>query len=182
MVEKIELCAVTYSHAEVFKLAPKKKKYSRTDGKKGHKSLRVREKVQFAVEFWATFDGKSATAFIEEACEAMADAMAKEYKIEYRRKFHPNEGVRKLRVYLLQDYPLKDKDEMLRSFVMKHREFFYTENQGKMEVNIPNTEILWPRIEELARIDDPSDYWAAGRAMVAAIAAREVEPPAWPPK
>lgn len=153
------------------------KVYDRAKGKRGHKSLRIRERVQFAVEFWAQFDNKSDTAFIEIACEAMADALAKENGISWRKLFHPHEGVRALRIFLMADYPLSDEEERLRSFVLTNREFFYSTVGSDLLVIVPNVEVLWPNIRDFSSMKEESDYWAPAKAMSAALSARGIDPP-----
>lgn len=155
--------------------------------KSGHKSLRIRSRVQFAIEFWARSEGQSETEFIEAACEAHADALAKRRGYAaWRKLWHSSEGVRWLRIYALENYPIPDIHEKRRDFVMMHREFFY--DRG------PRDEVIVNELRALALLGGDEDQpfarldafrksgTGAGLAMVNALEAAGIAPPVWPPR
>ncbi len=159
--------------------------------KAGRKHLHVRNRVQFAVEFWAGWDGQNDTTFIETACEFYADVMAKKHQAKWRSIFHPHEGVRWLRTYLIDNYPLTDAHEARRNWVMQHREFFYIKRDDKLLVNILYVEALCgpmdgPESQRWAVLDShrskSKDAFASGHALAATLTAHNITPPEWPPQ
>lgn len=170
-----------------------KKKKAKAGKKQGQKSLRITAELQFAVEFWAAFDRKSDTSFIEDAIEKQADAKGAKHKIDWRAVYHPIEGVRKLRMFVLdprkhngdeiRPFALDDEDDARRAFVMMHAPFFYAQRDGQLVPLERNAEVLWPRIDDFLAISTGKDAsaWDAGRAMAKALTDREVKPPKWPP-
>jgi hypothetical protein len=163
------------------RMSEAKRKIAKDETKSGHKSLRVRARTEFAAEFCAAISWQTETAFIEEAIQSHADARCKEKGTSWRRYFHPNPAVRKLRLFLLDNYPRKDTDEQLREFVMVHRAFFFDEVGDALQVNTAFVETLWPHLDELRALAE-RDYWAPGRRMAEHLTKRGLAAPAWPPQ
>lgn len=149
--------------------------------KSGQKSLRISARIQFAIEVCSLIEKKSETALIESAVDAHCRAVAKAADIKLGDLFHAHEGVRKLNLYLLKDFPLDDADEARRGFVREHRAFFYRDMKGDLQPNVPSIETLWPKIDEYRALG-AKRYWASGEAMAKALRERELDAPTWPPK
>lgn len=67
----------------------------RNDGKDsitGSKTIRMRDRVEFAIDFWAGWTGTTDTSFMLSACEFYADALSKQHKVAWRSLFHPHPG------------------------------------------------------------------------------------------
>jgi hypothetical protein len=174
---------------------PKKKSKDKDEAKAGHKSLRVRRRVQFAVEFWAEWLGANDTTFIETSVDEKAKRLAKEHGIAWARLYHPHSAVRWLRTYLIEDYPLKDAHEARRAFVMEHKDFFFLSRNGELVVDTrkaiaifgsdrnddgkEDEQAMFERFDviRLAR----GDAYEAGRLLAAKLKSRGIEPPKWPP-
>lgn len=65
----------------------------RNDGKDsitGSKTIRMRDRVEFAIDFWAGWTGTTDTSFMLSACEFYADELSKKHKVPWRSLFHPH--------------------------------------------------------------------------------------------
>ncbi|WP_349602129.1 hypothetical protein [Azospirillum argentinense] len=159
------------------------------DRKKAAKSetltIRLDQKTRFMLEFMARLRGQSLTTVVERAIVDAADnATIGSYNEpeNWRDFWHVSEGVRAIK--LASDsrlYPTYD-EEFLVDFVNKHSPFFYS-NFSYRGFDSGYVDIIWPRINEFISIwknTKTTDYFAAGKAMQAAIRAAGVKPPDWP--
>lgn len=162
-----------------------KKTYSRTKTKGDHLSLRIHARTKWAIEFWTPLQEQTDTAFVQSAIEHYATHLERQNPQAWRAMFHTHAGVRALRLYALDGYPLNDEQARQREFVMEHRPFFYgADAKGLLQVLPPNVETLWDDERELSHWQalGVKDYFESGRAMAKALEARGLEAPEWPPK
>jgi hypothetical protein len=158
-----------------------KKSYSRAKTKGESLSLRVPARSKWAVDFWTPLQEQSDTAFVQSAIEYYVRHLEKESRHQWRALFHSHPGVRALRLFTLDGYPLDDERARQREFVMEHRMFFYGSDN---EVIAPNVETLWDAKTELSQWQKlgVKDYYESGRAMAKALEARGLDAPEWPPR
>jgi hypothetical protein len=169
-----------------------------SESKRGPKtmalSLRLDPKTRFILEFVARIKGQSITTVVERAIKETADGLGIgprydeqgniEDQLTWSDFWDPSEGVRTLRVLNSSDCPTTYDEDELRAFTLAHWPFFYTD-QRRREPHRTYVDVLWPKIgayAELWREKKRSDYWAAGEAMQADLAAARIAPPDWPPK
>lgn len=148
------------------------------------KTIRTKNSTDFGIDFWAQFESMSANAFIDVACAHYCDHLAKKHGIPWREIWHIDESVRVLNKLKLDPaiYPLSDEEQAQRFFVLRHREFFYDDDEKRntFEVNTARALSLFPRLAEFQAAK--GDHWAPGRAMVKALKERGLPAPEWPPK
>ena len=157
-------------------------------------SLRLDPKTKFIVEFIARIRGQSITTVVERAIKETADNLTiggvyddrghLEHASTWSDFWDPEEGVRMLKLFSEHDYPTTFDEDELKGFASAHRPFFYTDAHGS-QPRRATVEILWPNIDKYLAIwrdKKRSDYWAAGEAMKADLAAARLAAPEWPPK
>ena len=157
-------------------------------------SLRLDPKTKFILDFVARIKGQSITTVVERALKETADGLGIGPKWDDRGNethqptwsdfWDASEGVRTLRLVNHPGYPTTFDEDELKAFTLAHWQFFYLDQRGQ-EPKRGFTEILWPRIDhylEIWREKKSSDYWAAGEAMKADLAAARVATPDWPPQ
>ena len=157
-------------------------------------SLRLDPKTKFIVEFVARIKGQSLTTVVERAIKDAAGGVT--IGPEYDDRGDPipssnwadfwdaSEGVRTLGLITDSAYPTTFDEDELKDFTVAHRPFFYTDARG-FEPRRSFVDILWPKIEVYLKIwheTKRTDFWAAGEAMKADLAAARVAAPDWPPK
>jgi uncharacterized protein (DUF1778 family) len=155
-------------------------------------SLRLDPKTKFIVEFIARIRGQSITTVVERAIKETADNI--KIRVEYDQYdmeqfttwsdfWDPEEGVRMLKLFAEDAIPTTFDEDELKAFTLAHRSFFYAANGREPKRHA--IEILWPNIDKYLAIwrdKKRSDYWAAGEAMKADLAAARLAAPEWPPK
>lgn len=158
-------------------------------------SLRLDPKTKFILEFVARLRGQSITTVVERAIKDSASGVTlgtaydnRGNEIGERNWQHywdTNEGIRTLKLLADSSYPSTFEEDELRDFTRTHWKFFYL-SESTSTPKRAYVEILWPRIIEyleIWRTTKTEDYWAAGKAMSAALAAAKVAgPDDWPPK
>lgn len=158
-------------------------------------SLRLDPKTKFIVEFIARIRGQTITTVVERAIKLAADEAGLEPKWDEESKteigmrywmafWDPSEGIRTLKLLADGGYPTTYEEDELRAFTLVHWQFFYTTSKG-YEPRRAIVEILWPSMDRYLqtwREKKSEDFWAAGEAMKADLAAARVAPPEWPPK
>jgi hypothetical protein len=164
-------------------MPPKKDRGSKTETL----SLRLDPKTKFSLEFVARINGQTLTTIVERAIRASCDQVkiaegdfAGPYS--WQDFWDPEEGVRMLKLLACVDYPSTYDEDDLRRFTLSHWEFFYASEKATTPKR-GFVEVLWPKIDEYRRIwqeQRESDYWAAGRAMAAALTNAQLNAPEWP--
>jgi hypothetical protein len=156
-------------------------------------SLRLDPKTKFILDFVARIKGQSITTVVERAIKETADGLGisswdedsrTSYQATWSNFWDPSDGVRTLRLLANSGYPTTFDEDELKAFTLAHWQFFYLDRDGDQPKRV-FIDILWPKIDkylEIWREKKSSDYWAAGEAMKADLAAARVAGPDWPPK
>lgn len=154
-------------------------------------SLRLDPKTKFILEFASRIRGQTITTLVERAIRSSCDeielypaTMGGRAAGTWEAFWDPDEGVRTLKLCGAGGYPTTYEEDELMSFVKAHRSFFYV-GEKHWEINRTLVRLLWPKIEEYQRIwqeERGQDYWLAGKAMAADLAAAKIKPPDWPPE
>ena len=164
-------------------MPPKKERGTKTESL----SLRLDPKTKFILEFVARIKGQTLTTVIERAVRKSCDEVTigegfGSDRLNWNYFWDPDEGVRTLNLLACTDYPSTYDEDEIRRFTRAHWEFFFTHAKAG-EPRRAYVETLWPKIEEYQRIwrdQRDSDYWAAGTAMAADLAAARLKVPTWP--
>jgi hypothetical protein len=155
-------------------------------------SLRLDPKTKFILDFVARIKGQSITTVVERAIKETADGLSirgwderstTSHDSKWSDFWDPDEGVRTLRLLTNSGYPSTFDEDELKAFTLAHWQFFYLDHRGN-EPKRRFLQILWPKIDryiEIWRAKKSTDYWAAGEAMKADLAAARVAAPDWPP-
>jgi hypothetical protein len=157
-------------------------------------SLRLDPKIRFMLEFLARVRGQSITSVVEHAIRETAgmNGIGPQYddrgndilQKTWSDFWDPSEGVRALNLLANDSYPTTFDEDRLRQFTLSHWQFFYTRQDG-MTPRRAYVDILWPRVQKFLSLWEETkaeNYWAAGEAMIDAIRAARIAPPAnWPP-
>lgn len=166
------------------------------DAKRGTKtevlSIRMDPKTRFVVEFIARIRGQSITTVVERSLQETADrttisefdSRGNAIEKSWRDYWHVSEGVRWLTVASDSQLYSTFEEEYKVAFAKIHWPFFYS-NSKKESFKEWSVEIIWPRIDEFIDIwtrTKATDYFAAGKAMQAAISQAGAKPPDWPAK
>jgi hypothetical protein len=163
-------------------MPPKKDRGAKTETL----SLRLDPKTKFGLEFVSRINGQTLTTVVErairEACSQVI--LGGDYHQNWQSFWDPDEGVRTLNLLACSQYPSNYEEDELKSFTEAHPDFFYHYDGARTKKpRRAFVQILWPKIEEYRRIwreQRERDYWAAGIAMAADLAAAKIEPPVWP--
>ena len=167
---------------------------ARKPGKSETLTIRLDPKTRFMLEFVSRLRGQTITTVVERAIAVAADRatidqvnpLSKEADSQtWRNYWDISEGVRAIRMSAEpQLHPTYEEERRL-AFVNKHPQFFYVWPDIQKELHLGYIDVLWPRIDEFVTLDDESmttDYFAAGKAMIEALRAADLEPPEWQPK
>lgn len=124
-------------------------------------SLRVDEKLKFALEFACDVTGHSQKKLVQNALDkAMKEARLPNGKnwLDY---WDPDPGVRKLKLLYAPDYPSTAEDDLLRVFIDEHKPFFFFDEKPRRDY----LAIFWPRIDKYVtmwrenRMNEPNKVW-----------------------
>lgn len=157
-------------------------------------SLRLDPKTKFILDFVARIKGQSITTVVERAIKETADGLGigsswdergnQTFEATWSDFWDPDEGVRTLKLLACSGYPTNFDEDELKAFTLVHWPFFYHDHRGNEPIR-GFIEILWPKVDtyiEIWRTKKSTDYWAAGEAMKADLAAAKLDGPDWPPK
>lgn len=150
-------------------------------------SLRLDPKIKFMLEFLARVEGQSITTVVERAVRQASankpivspDGSNERYWSDF---WDSSEGFRTLSLIADKDYETTFEEDELHRFTVTHWPFFYVDRDADV-IRRPFVDLLWPRINEyldIWREKRHVDYWAAGKAMAAALSAAKVAAPEWP--
>jgi len=148
-------------------------------------TIRLDPKTRFMLEFMARLRGQTITTVVERAItEAANNATIESHNNirTWRSFWNANDGIRACRLAREEALLPTYEEEYILNFTKIHHPFFYT--NGNMDQPIQHYfDVLWPRIDEFVGIHEKSmteDFFAAGKAMQAALKAAKLAAPAWP--
>lgn len=149
-------------------------------------TLRLDPKTKFMLDFMTRVQGRTITAIVEHAVRDAASNSGIEGDFNTTKTWasfwDANEGVRTLKLIADPNYPTNFEEDELLAFAQAHWEFFYTSANTETPRRA-YLEVLWPRVEEFLSIwqaQRQEDYWAAGKAMAAALSSAKLQGPVWP--
>jgi hypothetical protein len=144
-------------------------------------------KTKFILDFISRVNGQSITTVVERAVRAAGKTAKLKGglggDLGWEDFWDPEEGIRLLKLLDCKAYQSSFDEEELKAFVLAHRVFFYS-NYVNSIFNVAYLRVLWPKLDEyrlLWREEKENDYWIAGKAMAADLAAAQIRPPVWPP-
>jgi len=150
-------------------------------------SLRIDPKTKFALEFMVKITGYRITDLIERAIKDYADktTVGEEYsgKKNWLHYWHPDEGVRTIKMIFDQDIHTTFEEDEIAEFVNQHNEFFFFDTSEKTRPAVVLVQVLWPRIRyyiEHWREHKGLSRWLTGTLMLEAITAAGMRGPNWP--
>lgn len=159
-------------------------------GKTETLTIRLDPKTRFILEYLSRLKGQNITTVVERAIVAAAnqetveDPAWPEQPDGWQQFWDISDGVRALRIAARPEfYPTYEEERRLR-FSQEHWPFFFTSEKYSRFLN-HYIDVLWPRIDEFIEIHDDNktrDYFAAGKAMQAALREAKLAAPEWPTK
>lgn len=149
-------------------------------------TLRLDPKTKFMLEFMSRVQGRTITAIVEHAVRDAANSSGVQDSYgdtkTWAAFWDASEGVRTLNLIADPSYPTNFEEDELLAFAQAHWEFFYT-TASMDRPRRAYLDVLWPRVEEFLSIwqaQRHEDYWAAGKAMAAALSSAKLQGPDWP--
>ncbi|PRD40427.1 hypothetical protein C5748_27000 [Phyllobacterium phragmitis] len=158
-------------------------------GKSETLTIRLDPKTRFVLEYVSRLKGQTITTVVERAILTAAEQeTVTDYlmggTLGWSDFWNISEGVRALSIAARREfYPTFEEDKRL-SFCREHWPFFWASKEKRSFLNF-YVDVLWPRIDEFIQIHDDkkaNDYFAAGKAMQAALVAAQLKAPEWPIK
>ncbi len=162
-------------------------KASQKAGKSETLTIRLDPKTRFILEYVSKLKGQTITTVVERAIvSAASDEKLNDYEYGGDLSWHDfwdvSDGVRALRMAARKEfYPTYEEDKRL-TFCREHWPFFWSSKERKVFLNY-YVDVLWPRIDEFVQMHEDqkaTDYFAAGKAMRAALSDAKLKAPQWP--
>lgn len=153
-------------------------------------SLRLDPKTKFILDFVVRMKGVRTTDLVARAIKEMADATSVggdgygEVARTWLNYWHPEEGVRALRLIMDADIPTTFDEDEVANFVKQHWEFFFS-SQNYNDPMVSFIQVLWPDMEVYLdhwRENKAKSRWATGELMLKAIKKADMRGPDWPRK
>jgi hypothetical protein len=152
-------------------------------------TLRLDPKTRFMLDFVSRVRGQPLTTVVERALAEHADGITVEdfgrqdgvHFSSWRDFWSVHDGVRALTMARYPQLFPTFEDEKRLAFCREHWPFFFATPDGEKFLTA-YIDVLWPRIDEFVSIHDnekSTDYFAAGRAMQAALQAAKFKAPEW---
>lgn len=157
-------------------------------GKSESLTIRLDPKTRFILEFMARLKGQTITTIVERAIvsaassEQVHDPKHPDDPDSWQYFWDVSDGVRALRMASRSEFFPTYEEERRLAFTREHWPFFYHGKEGHSFVN-HYVDVLWPRIDEFVQIHEDqraNDYFAAGKAMQAALRNAKLKSPEWP--
>lgn len=157
-------------------------------GKTETLTIRLDPKTRFILEYLSRLKGQNITTVVERAIVAAAsqelvnDPQWPDSPDGWQRFWDVSDGCRALRMAARSEFFPTYEEERRLAFAKTHWPFFYTSEARGSFIN-HYIDVLWPRIDDFIQIHDDqkqSDYFAAGKAMQAALRAAQLAAPEWP--
>lgn len=155
-------------------------------------TIRLDPKARFILEYLARLKGQSITTVVERSIVTAADQTPVVEPLPYsgdevvvfrwQDVWDISDGVRALKMASRPEFFPTYEEEKRLSFCIEHWPFFWI-NQRRDKFLNHYVDILWPRIDEFLQIHEEgksSDYFAAGKAMQAALRKADLLAPDWP--
>jgi hypothetical protein len=137
--------------------------------------------TRFALELLSAQRGQKFTRVVEDALIKDAKEVARvELGQDFSTLWHEHEGVRTLNLFACPGYKISPDEDVLRSFVLAHKEFFYADPKATIP-QIGYVLTLWDHVQhylELWRSKRSENYFVAAEAMEAALKKAKIKPPA----
>jgi len=150
-------------------------------------TIRLDPKTRFVLEYVSRLNGQTITTVVERAIHSAA-AERSFYDDNYGRQlgwqdfWNVSEGVRALSMSQHSEFFPTYEEEKRLAFCKEHWPFFWFTKERKSYIT-HYIDVLWPRIDEFVQAHDDfrsTDYFAAGRAMQAALKGAKLQSPEWP--
>jgi len=163
-------------------------KEAKRGGKTETLTIRLDPKTRFILEYLSRLKGQNITTVVERAIvtaasqETVFDPKFPGEPDSWQRFWDVSEGCRALRMAERAEFFPTYEEERRLAFAKEHWPFFYTSQQKEMFLAY-YVDVLWPRIDEFIQIHDDqkaNDYFAAGKAMQAALRNAKLSAPEWP--
>lgn len=157
-------------------------------GKTETLTIRLDPKTRFILEYLSRLKGQNITTVVERAIVAAAsqemvnDPKWPDQPDGWQRFWDVSDGCRALRMAERAEFFPTYEEERRLAFAKAHWPFFFTSENATQFINY-YIDVLWPRIDEYIQIHDDqkqTDYFAAGKAMQAALRAAKLAAPEWP--
>jgi hypothetical protein len=142
-------------------------------------SLRIDEKLDFAVWFATRALDKTKQAFAEGAIRKAADDAHDEQQRNWRKFWDVSRGVRDLSLLRWGAFETTVEEDRRREFVQAHAMFFFEDEEQKV-ISRTMVDVLWPDIEEYERewFDTRrKDYWGVWTKMADRVEAAGLRAP-----
>jgi hypothetical protein len=149
-------------------------------GKNERFSMRFDGATKFALDLLAEQERKKKVTVIEDAIIALANKLCEKQLGQHLSAIYdPHDGVRTLNLLALPGYKKSPHEDLLRAFVVAHKEFFYADEKA----TIPNVGLvvtLWDKVEhylELWQQKRHENYWVAAEEMEERLKKAKIKPP-----
>ncbi|WP_311272133.1 MULTISPECIES: hypothetical protein [unclassified Rhizobium] len=158
-------------------------------GKSESLTIRLDPKIRFILEYVSKMKGQTITTVVERAIvNSASDETVIDQEFGGTLNWHDfwdvSEGVRFLKIASRSEFFPSYEDDKRVAFCKEHWPFFWATKQKKSFLN-HYVDVLWPRIDEFQTLHDDNrgtDYFAAGKAMQAALKQANLKAPEWPIK
>lgn len=156
-------------------------------GKSETLTIRLDPKSRFVLDYISRLKGQTITTVVERSIMSSADQeRLQDYEnggtLTWNDFWDVSDGVRALKITERREFFPTFEEEKRLAFCKEHWPFFWSK---KDRVNFLNhyIDVLWPKIDQYIQIHDDekaNDYFAAGKAMQAALKAAKLKAPDWP--
>jgi hypothetical protein len=156
-------------------------------GKSETLTIRLDPKTRFILEYVSKLKGQTITTVVERAIvnSASGETVVDRENggdLSWQDFWDVSEGVRYLQIASRSEFYPTYEDERRYAFCREHWPFFWATSRRAAFLNY-YVDVLWPRIDEFIAIHDDrklEDYFAAGKAMQAALGVAKLKAPTWP--
>lgn len=151
-------------------------------------TIRLDPKTRFILEYLSRLKGQTITTVVERAIVAAAgDAQVDDPRWPnnpdgWQYFWDVSDGIRALKMAERGAFFPTYEEEKRLAFCRQHWPFFYSSSAGDNFLS-HYVDILWPNIDTYVKMHEEQsaeDFFAAGKAMQAAIQQAKLKPPPWP--